>query len=198
MFRRGRPRPAAAEHRADAVNATLPGRKALSDLDVADWLVFARHVRPLPGHALPPAPPPPPVSAGPPPARPAAAAPRSLPVPSTRPASLAVGQPPPGLDSGTFNRLRAGKLPPTRRIDLHGRTTNRAFHALHAFLYAAHADRVRCVEVITGRGAAEAGVIRRELPMWLNLPALRGLVLAAVHPHAANPGSVLVLLRRLK
>jgi DNA-nicking Smr family endonuclease len=41
-------------------------------------------------------------------------------------------------------------------------------------------------------------VLRRELPLWLNLPALRPLVLAASHPHPANPGSVKLLLRRPK
>jgi DNA-nicking Smr family endonuclease len=45
---------------------------------------------------------------------------------------------------------------------------------------------------VTGQG----GVLRREVPLWLNLPELRGLVLAAAHPHAANPGSVRLLLRR--
>jgi len=55
------------------------------------------------------------------------------------------------------------------------------------------------VEVITGRGAGEAGgVLRRELPHWLNLPSLRPLVLAAIHPHPANPGAVRVLLRRTR
>jgi DNA-nicking Smr family endonuclease len=39
-------------------------------------------------------------------------------------------------------------------------------------------------------------VLRRELPLWLNLPEIRPLVLAASHPHAANPGSVRLLLRR--
>jgi DNA-nicking Smr family endonuclease len=180
------------------VNAALPGRKALSDQDVADWLAFARRVRPLPGHVLPPGPPALVSAETLEPGPRSEAAPRLLARPAPAAALLAVGQPPAGLDSSTFNRLRAGKLVPTRRIDLHGRTTNRAFHALHAFLYAAHADRVRCVEVITGRGVAEAGAIRRELPMWLNLPALRPLVLAAVHPHAANPGSVVLLLRRPK
>ncbi len=86
-----------------------------------------------------------------------------------------------------------------RTLDLHGRTAQRAFHALHAFLHAAHADHVRCVEIITGRGSGETGgVLRRELPLWLNLPALRPLVLAASHPHAANPGAVRLLLRRPK
>ena len=115
------------------------------------------------------------------------------------PATLAVGNQPGGLDKSTWNRFRAGKLAPSRTLDLHGRTAQRAFHALHHFLHTAHADHVRCVEVITGRGSGEGGgVLRREFPLWLNLPALRPLVLAASHPHAANPGSVRLLLRRVR
>jgi hypothetical protein len=48
--------------------------------------------------------------------------------------------------------------------------------------------------VVTGQG----GVLRRELPLRLNLPELRGVVLAAAHPHAANPGAVRLLLRRAR
>jgi DNA-nicking Smr family endonuclease len=66
-------------------------------------------------------------------------------------------------------------------------------------LLAAYAENLRCVEIITGRGAGEqGGVIRRELPHWLNLPHLRPLILAASHPHAKNLGSTRILLRRRK
>jgi DNA-nicking Smr family endonuclease len=107
------------------------------------------------------------------------------------------GRHPPGLDRSTWQRFSAGKLPASRTLDLHGKTAHAAYHALDHFLRAAHADRVRCVEVITGRGSGEqGGVIRRELPLWLNLPGLRPLVLATAHPHAANAGSTRVLLRR--
>ena len=113
--------------------------------------------------------------------------------------SLAVGDAPGGLDSATWNRFRSGKLSPARTLDLHGRTAEPAFHALHGFLHGAYADGVRCVEVITGRGTGQAGgVLRRELPLWLNLPSLRPIVLAATHPHAANTGAVRVLLRRAR
>ena len=112
------------------------------------------------------------------------------------PTAVTVGTQPGGVDNATWQRLRTGKLRGTRVLDLHGQTAHRAYHALVAFLRTAHADRLRCVEVVTGRGNLEGGVLRRELPLWLNLPEIRPLVLAASHPHAANPGSVRLLLRR--
>lgn len=166
---------------------------------MCDWALFARQIKALPGRALPPSLPEPvmvvPVQAPPP------TPPPPLPKISqaARTALLQVGTHPGGLDNSSWNKFRSGKQSATRTIDLHGRTAQRAYHALHQFLIAAHADHVRCVEVITGRGSGETGgVIKRELPMWLNLPALRPLVLAATHPHPANPGSVRLLLRRAK
>ncbi len=176
-------------------------RNALTEQDRNDWSAYARLVRPLPGRAAPAlpdtAPPPEPPSNRPaPPPAPGrnGALPAHLPPPP-----LSIGAPPGGLDSATWTRFRSGKLAPARTLDLHGRTAQRAFHAVHAFLHAAQTDGVRCVEVITGRGAGETGgVLRRELPLWLNQPSLRPIVLAATHPHAGNPGAVRLLLRRTK
>ncbi len=170
-------------------------RRALSEHDRAAWALYVRHVSPLDGVALPDAPPEPamtPLSASQ--VVPAVA----LPV-VKRLSPLQIGAPPPGVDKATWNRFRAGKLSATRTLDLHGRTAQRAFFALQDFLGSAHAEKLRCVEVITGRGSGETGgVIRREFPLWLNAPELRPLVLAAAHPHAANPGSVRLLLRRVR
>lgn len=171
-------------------------RKPLTEIDRTEWARYVQSVAPLPGRARPEPPPPAPLSGRA----------DTLPIttPSTPPAktrigALTVGYQPGGLDNSTWNRFRTGKLVPERTLDLHGRTAQRAYHALESFLFAAHADGVRCVEVITGRGSGEGGgVIRREFPMWLNLPNLRPLVLAASHPHAANPGSVRLLLRRTR
>ena len=113
--------------------------------------------------------------------------------------AVVTGVQPAGLDNATWGKFRGGRLVAVRTLDLHGKTAQAAFVALERFLVGAHADGVRCVEVITGRGAGETGgVIRRELPMWLNLPRLRPLVLAVVHPHTRNLGSVRILLRRVK
>ncbi len=172
-----------------------PRRLGLSEQDRATWALYVRHVLPRAGVSVPQAPAEP--------ATPSRSTPRAVPqapVPAVqRLAPVLIGQHPPGVDKATWTRFRAGKLSASRTLDLHGRTAQRAFSTLREFLGAAHAEKLRCVEVITGRGSGETGgVIRREFPMWLNQPELRPLVLAAAHPHAANPGSVRLLLRRVR
>lgn len=169
--------------------------RALTETDEAEWARFARLIMPLPGRRRPSPPAPPPPAAVLPPK------PRLLsPKPSTasaRPSPLGIGGQPAGLDTASWQRFQRGKLGIPRRIDLHGMTAQHAFHALCGFLRTAHADRLRCVEVVTGRGTGEAGgVIWREFPLWLNLPDIRPMVLAAAYPHAANTGAVRLLLRR--
>ena len=190
-----------------------PRVRNLSQTDRDAWASYVRHVRALAGRAAPasaPAPAAPPsamtpalakqvaaaVPAPAPASRPAdsVARPRTVPVPA-----VVTGLQPAGLDNATWGKFRGGKMVPVRTLDLHGKTAQVAFHALERFLLQAHAEQVRCVEVITGRGSGEAGgVIKRELPMWLNLPRLRPLVLATAHPHARNSGSTRVLIRRIK
>jgi DNA-nicking Smr family endonuclease len=113
-------------------------------------------------------------------------------------AELTVGGAAAGLDTASWDRLRRGRMRPQRVLDLHGRTVQAAFGAFETFIAAARADGIRCVEIVTGRGAGEGGALRRELPLWLNLPRMRGAILAATHPHRANVGAVVLLLRRIR
>jgi DNA-nicking Smr family endonuclease len=176
----------------------------LTEADRAAWAGFTRQIAPRSAGAEAPAPPP------------ATTRPPTVPHRSATPAvaarnaaPLTIGAPPAGVDSGTWQRFRTGKLAAARTLDLHGMTAQHAFQALGGFLRAAHADRLRCVEIVTGRGSRDegpwggpraegTGVIRREFALWLNRPDIRPMVLAAAHPHAANPGSVRLLLRRLR
>jgi DNA-nicking Smr family endonuclease len=179
-----------------------PRRSRLTEADQAVWASYASRITPLPGRKRP-------VPAYTPASTdlPSTAAPSRVPTLRPRPGAhvrgahitppaLTVGTQPGGVDNATWQRLRTGRLHGARVLDLHGQTAQRAYHALVAFLRTAHTDRLRCVEVVTGRGSLEGGVLRRELPLWLNLPEIRPLVLAVTHPHAANPGSVRLLLRR--
>jgi DNA-nicking Smr family endonuclease len=167
-------------------------QRLLTDHDTAAWAAYAQTVRPLPGRSTPR---PPPV-----PTDPVTASKAVPPAPAhvARAAPVVTGVQPGGLDSATWARFRTGRMAPVRTLDLHGKTTQAAFHALERFLHAAHADHVRCVEIITGRGVAGMGAIRRELPLWLSLPALRPLILAAAHPHIRNEGATRLLLRRIR
>lgn len=170
--------------------------RGLSEADRALWRAYAAEIVPLAGRELPAAPeapPPAPVVAQVPAPRPA-----PPPVRWTLP-EIAVNAPPPGLDDRRWRDLRRGRVKPERTLDLHGRFAQDAHAAVHAFLADAYADGVRCVAVITGRGSSpEGGVLRRELPHWLNAPDLRRILLGAAHPHKANTGAVHLLLRRRK
>lgn len=157
------------------------------------WERYSGTVRPLAKPRAAPAPAPVPVPV-PTAAKVAEPAKRAL---RARLADLAIGEAPAGLDRANWERLRSGRTPAVRKLDLHGHTASAAHRALGPFLEAAAADGVRCVEIVTGRGAGpEGGVLRRELPHWLNAPELRSLILGAAYPHAANQGAVRVLLRR--
>jgi DNA-nicking Smr family endonuclease len=170
--------------------------RSLTEADQTQWAEYASSIQPLGGRAasLPAASPVQAAVLPPQPTLPARRVSRSAP-----PSPLTIGDAPGGVDKATWQRFRSGKLPATRKLDLHGQTAQHAHHSLIAFLRTAHADRLRCVEVVTGRGSGdEGGVIRREFRMWLNLPEIRSVVLAAAHPHAANPGAVRLLLRRAR
>ncbi|WP_376097634.1 Smr/MutS family protein [Roseomonas sp. CCTCC AB2023176] len=169
--------------------------RSVSEGERALWgaYVALNGVAALPGRAVPPTPVPEPVPEAPADADPAPTKRQGAkaPVPA-----LVVGKGGAGLDERRWRDLRRGKTRPERRLDLHGRRAEEAHALVLRFVRDAHADGVRLVEIVTGKGSGEGGVLRRELPHWLNLPTLRPLILGAVHPGAENTGAVRVLLRR--
>jgi DNA-nicking Smr family endonuclease len=80
-------------------------------------------------------------------------------------------------------KLARGSKSIDARIDLHGMTQDRAHAALAHFLRRAQHDGARVVLVITGKGArgtdphAERGVLKRQVPLWLESAELRSLVI---------------------
>ncbi|WP_424810991.1 Smr/MutS family protein [Roseococcus sp. YIM B11640] len=173
-------------------------RRGLSAEDQALWAAVARSIRPLPGRKLPEladvpeAMPVPERAPAPAPAKPVARA--RLPA-----AEVAVGTQPSGLDARRWRDLRRGDMRPERKLDLHGMTAARAHQEVERFLRASQAEGLRVVCIVTGKGShTEGGILRRELPHWLNAPGLRPLILAAAHPHKANAGAVHLLLRRAR
>jgi len=91
------------------------------------------------------------------------------------------------------------------RIDLHGMTQADAHAALAHFLRRAQHDGARVVLVITGKGArpggdghSERGVLRRQVPLWLESAELRPLVVGFEGAGAGHgrEGALYVRVRR--
>jgi DNA-nicking Smr family endonuclease len=172
-------------------------RRKLDEAERALWDQIKRSVRPL---ARNPA-----VSAASPsrPTRPAPsahvrsvvhnAAPTPKPAPRLEP-----------LQRRQKQRLARGVEPIDARLDLHGKTQREAHAALLRFLRRAQTDGARFVLVITGKGTPardnwiERGVLKRQVPLWLQLPEFRPYVTAFEQAHVGHggEGALYVRLRR--
>jgi DNA-nicking Smr family endonuclease len=103
-----------------------------------------------------------------------------------------------GIDRRSSERLHRGRLPIEGRLDLHGMTQAAAAERLAGFIERAEAAGKRCLLVITGKGLASGGILRDQVPRWLNLPPNRGRVLAFdyARPQHGGSGALYVLLKR--
>jgi DNA-nicking Smr family endonuclease len=177
-------------------------KRSLSEEERALWEDVAKQIKPLrkkPRVAKPQA-----VSADakmPVAAKPAAPARPLSPAKAPRPAKP---QTPPLAPLGRRERsqLSRGRKEIEARLDLHGMTQTRAHLALSGFLQRAHSNGLTFVLVITGKGKmgaeAERGVLRRQVPQWLNLPEFRTLVVGFEEAHIGHggEGALYVRIRR--
>ena len=141
------------------------------------------------------------------PAAPNRAAPRKRPPPGRQESSVkSLPALSPGasadVDARTLDRLKRGQLRPEARLDLHGMTQDKAHGALNRFMAQAQSAGTRCVIVITGKGRVSegGGVLRNQVPNWLNAPAIRPRILAfaPAQPRDGGSGALYVLLRRAR
>lgn len=111
------------------------------------------------------------------------------------------------MDRKAYERLTRGKIAPQSRLDLHGMTLSDAHSSLRGFIMRAHNEGLRLVLVITGKGKpghADAiiperhGVLRHQVPHWLRLPPLNGLILqiSPAHRKHGGEGAYYIYLRR--
>lgn len=115
----------------------------------------------------------------------------------------------PNMDKRNFDRLKKGKKAVDATIDLHGMTLAAAHPRLISFVLNSHANGLRLLLVITGKGRdarsepyAERprGVLRQQVPDWLSRPPLAHLVLQITQAHGKHGGSgaYYVYLRRVR
>jgi DNA-nicking Smr family endonuclease len=113
------------------------------------------------------------------------------------------------MDAKAFTRMSKGKLAPEARIDLHGMTVSEAHPELIRFILNAHSDGLRLVLVITGKGKPgpdfgpipqRYGILKHQVPNWLRMAPLGGLILQVSDAHLKHggAGALYVYLRRLR
>ncbi len=131
--------------------------------------------------------------------RPQVSTAKTPPAPRAKPRDLGHGDRV-DLDRRSAERLSRGRLPIEGRLDLHGLTQAAAAERLASFLDRAQGEGKRCVLVITGKGGSRegSGVLRGQVPRWLNQPPNRARVLAFdyARPQHGGEGALYVLLKR--
>ena len=123
---------------------------------------------------------------------------------------------PKGLGQTDVRKLRSGRINIEARLDLHGLRQGEAHAALRHFLFSSQQRGLRWVIVITGKGGrstrsgdsdnyfdglggtAEPGVLRRNVPLWLQEPDLRSIVIGfqTAGPQHGGEGALYINLRR--
>jgi DNA-nicking Smr family endonuclease len=180
-------------------------KRALSEEERALWESVAKQTKPLrkkpraakPPDALPGAEPP--VTAKP------TASPQPLSSARISRAPKPAAPPLAPLGRRERSQLSRGRKQIDARLDLHGMTQPRAHRALSGFLQRAHSEGLTFVLVITGKGKttgpeSERGVLRRQVPQWLNLPEFRALVVGFEEAHIGHggEGALYVRIRRMR
>ena len=101
------------------------------------------------------------------------------------------------MDRKAYGKLTRGKLRPEGKIDLHGMTLDRAHPTLTRFILSAQSQGKRLVLVVTGKGKqrdddgpipVRFGVLRHQVPQWLNMPPLSSAILQVTQAHMRHGG----------
>jgi DNA-nicking Smr family endonuclease len=133
--------------------------------------------------------------------------------PATVPADRPSKDAPPlaGIDRRRVRKIATGQHEIDARLDLHGLRQSEAHRRLARFLHEAQGAGLRMVLVITGKGSArktnhdadpygreEPGIIRRAVPLWLDEPGLRALVVSftSAHPRHGGSGALYIHIRK--
>lgn len=103
------------------------------------------------------------------------------------------------MDRRTGERFKSGSMSIDARLDLHGYTLDKAFDVLKNFIHDQIRRNARCLLVITGKGGLLGrGVLKAEMPVWMNSAEIRSLVLSytTAQPKDGGDGAFYILLKR--
>jgi DNA-nicking Smr family endonuclease len=105
-----------------------------------------------------------------------------------------------GVDKSTAKKLTGGKFSIDAKLDLHGKTQDEALNSLRNFIRNSYEAGKRNVLVITGKGANNDGILKNQVPRWLNSDGLREniIMFSYAKPKHGGDGALYVLLRKKK
>ena len=94
--------------------------------------------------------------------------------------------------------MKRGEMVIEATLDLHGLSQDIAHDALTAFIQRAWGAGRRCVLVVTGKGMKGSGILKNQVPRWLNQSPLRERILGFSYakPQHGGDGALYVLVRR--
>ncbi|MBA4209553.1 MAG: DNA mismatch repair protein MutS [Parvibaculum sp.] len=188
--------------------------RSLTDEERKLWRAAMKDAKPLKRVKPEPAEDAPPPSPASPPKPQAARAPAVLAAP---PRPRAPAEPPPlgPLERRTSQKLARGQIEIEAAIDLHGHSQERAHGALLDFIARSRGRGLRCILVITGKGASpyarhtlhgstfyevpeRQGVLRSAVPRWLGEAEFRLHVsgFQPAHPKHGGGGAFYLWLRK--
>ena len=100
----------------------------------------------------------------------------------------------------SFNMLKKGKIKPDGIIDLHGYKLKTGKIKLQSYILYAYEKNLRNILIITGKGYKNTGVLKREVPTWLNENETKAfLVNFEIAPNnLGGEGALLVRIRNKK
>ena len=104
------------------------------------------------------------------------------------------------FSSEQLNSFKHGKAKPEGVIDLHGYRLCNAKIALQKYIVNAYEKNIRNILVITGKGYNNTGVLKREVPLWLNDQKLTSLLVnfEIAPKEFAGEGALLVKIKKKK
>ena len=126
-----------------------------------------------------------------------------------------VHRPAANIDERSRRKIGRGRIEIDAKIDLHGMRQREAHSALRRFLFDSQARGCRVVLVITGKGSRarsgageedqenydadmRAGVLRRNVPYWIQETDLRSVVSAFTTAHIRHGGEGAIYVRLRK
>ena len=104
------------------------------------------------------------------------------------------------FSSEQLNSFKHGKVKPEGVIDLHGYRLYNAKIALQKYIVNAYEKNIRNILIITGKGYNNTGILKREVPLWLNDQKLINLLVnfEIAPKEFGGEGALLVKIKKKK